>query len=251
MPEIIIDGKKVFYREKGSDGKVLLFVHGAGGNSLHWMAVEQPDGWRSFAVDLPGHGLTEGLPRDSIQGYADWLAAVIETLGVKPVLAGHSMGGAIAMALALSKPELLLSGLVLVGTGAKLGVSPAILELCRSGDAAATADLIAQIAYGPLPSREKVQEWNREFGPAECRAYLADFTACNNFDIRGRLSEITLPALIICGSEDRLTPPKFSRYLSDHLAGAVFEEIPQAGHMLMLEQPFLFNQALASFCSRF
>jgi pimeloyl-ACP methyl ester carboxylesterase len=250
LPEIIIDGEKVFYREKGSGEKLLLFVHGAGGNSLHWMTVEQPDGWRSLAVDLPGHGLTEGLPRDSIQGYAEWLAAVIQALGVQPVLAGHSMGGAIAMALALNRPEF-LSGLVLVGTGAKLGVSPAILELCHSGDAAGTAELIAQIAYGPLPSRERVQEWNKEFGPAHCHAYLADFTACNNFDIRGRLSEITLPALIICGSEDRLTPPKFSRYLSDHLADSVLVEIPQAGHMLMLEQPSLFNRSIASFCSRF
>jgi pimeloyl-ACP methyl ester carboxylesterase len=249
VPEININGETVFYRRNGSGGKMLLFVHGAGGNSLHWLATEQPEGWQALAVDLPGHGRTGGEPSDSIQGYADWLAAFIETLGEKPVLAGHSMGGAIAQTLALTKPKL-LSGLVLAGTGARLGVSPAILELCRSGDAAAVAQLISDSAYGPLTAQEKVREWNREFGLAGCYTYLADFTACNSFDIRERLGEITLPVLVICGSEDRLTPPKYSRYLAEHLADAVFEEIPQAGHMLMLEQPLLFNRALATFCSR-
>jgi pimeloyl-ACP methyl ester carboxylesterase len=250
MPEIIINGEKVFYREKGGGEKVLLFIHGAGGNSLHWLATEQPAGWRSLAVDLPGHGRSDGLPRDSIWVYADWLAAFVKTLPGKPVLTGHSMGGAIAMALALTSPGMAL-GLVLAGTGAKLGVSPALLDLCRSGDATAVAKLLDKSAYGPLTSPEKVQEWNREFAPADCSTYLADFTACNSFDVRGRLSDITLPTLVICGSEDQLTPPKYSRYLADQLVNAEFEEIPQGGHMLMLEQPNLFSKAIAIFCLRF
>jgi len=250
MPQITLAGEKVFYSHKGNGEKTLLLVHGAGGNSRHWQATAQPDGWQVLAVDLPGHGQTEGEPRDRIQGYADWLAAFIEALSGKPLLVGHSMGGAIAMAMALTRPELIF-GLVLVGTGAKLGVSPAIMELCHQGDAAAVADLIAGSAYGTSTSQQQVLEWGRAIGLPDCRSYLADFTACNNFDIRDRLAEITLPALVLCGSEDRLTPLKFSRYLADHLTGSVYAEIPAAGHMVMLEQPLLFNRAVADFCRRF
>jgi len=248
MPETVVYGEPVFYRQKGHGEKFILFVHGAGGNSLHWLAVEPPAGWLALFLDLPGHGSSAGAPQDSIEGYAGWLTDFIEKWGEKPVLAGHSMGGAIALALALSRPEL-VSGLILVGAGAKLGVSPAIMELCREGNAA-VAELVAKWAYGPLPSREKIQAWGRAFGVAACEAYLADFTACNAFDVRERLAEIALPALVVCGSEDRLAPPKYSHYLAEHLLDASLVEIPQAGHMVMLEQPTLFNTALSAFCRR-
>jgi len=250
VPETVVCGETVFYFQKGRGEKSLLFIHGAGGNSLHWLATEPPVGWRMLALELPGHAQSAGVPRDSIEGYAAWLAAFIEILAEKPVLAGHSMGGAIALALALSSPEL-VSGLVLIGTGAKLAVSPAIMELCREGKAAAVAELLAKWAYGPLSPPEKVQEWSKEFSLVDCRAYLADFTACNGFDVRERVAEIYLPALVVCGSEDCLTPPRYSRYLVDNLADASLAEIPNAGHMVAMEQPALFNAALSAFCRRF
>ena len=64
-----------------------------------------------------------------------------------------------------------------------------------------------------------------------------DFLACKAFDDRERLNEIQQPALIICGSEDKMTPVRFSQFLIDDLPDARLEIIPNAGHMVMLEQP--------------
>jgi pimeloyl-ACP methyl ester carboxylesterase len=74
-----------------------------------------------------------------------------------------------------------------------------------------------------------------------------DFLACNQFDIRNRLSEIKLPTLVVCGEEDQLTPVKYSKYLHEAVTGSRLVLIPRAGHMVMSEQPDPFNRALLSF----
>ncbi|MBS4031789.1 MAG: alpha/beta hydrolase [Clostridiales bacterium] len=247
MPQISVYGQPAFYRTSGEGPKAVMFLHGAGGNSLHWLGTEPPTGWRVIAVDLPGHGNSGGDPRNGIFQYADWVAEFIRTLGERPVLAGHSMGGAVAMTVALSVPEL-LKGLILVGTGAKLGVSPMILNLCQGNSTLEIEDLMAKMAYGSLPTWEQIKDWYQLFGQATCQAYFADFTACDRFDIRERVSEISLPTLVVCGSEDRLTPKKYSQYLASQIPKARLVEIPEAGHMVMLEQAKLFNLAVKEFC---
>ena len=78
----------------------------------------------------------------------------------------------------------------------------------------------------------------------------ADFAACDAFDVRSRLSEIRAPTLIVCGAEDKMTPPKYSEYLTQNIAGAEFHLIENAGHMVMLERPEEFNRVLLDFlCS--
>ena len=191
MPQINVFGQPAFYRINGEGPKTVMFLHGAGGNSLHWLGTEPPIGWRTISVDLPGHGHSGGDPRNGVFQYADWVAEFIRTLGEEPVLAGHSMGGAIAMAVALSVPEL-LKGLILVGTGAKLGVSPMILDVCRGTSTVQIEELMGKMAYGSLPTWEQIQDWYRIFGQATCQAYFADFTACDNFDIRAKVNEISL-----------------------------------------------------------
>jgi len=247
MGEIVVQGSQAFYRDQGKGDKAVLCLHGAGGNSLHWMEVAPPSGWRLLALDLPGHGQSAGAPYDTISGYARWVADFVEKRGERLVLCGHSMGGAIAMKVALEQPEL-LEALVLVGTGARLSVAPAILDVCRAGDAPRVQELVSGWAFSPLVGVEKIRDWYSRFGHSDCTAYLADFTACNGFDIRNRLGEINQPALVVCGDSDRLTPLKYSRYLVENLPKARLAEIPEAGHMVMLEQPDLFNAALAEFC---
>jgi pimeloyl-ACP methyl ester carboxylesterase len=78
----------------------------------------------------------------------------------------------------------------------------------------------------------------------------ADYLACDRFDVLERLGEIDCPTHVICGDEDQLTPPKFSNYLVEHIQGANFELISSAGHMVMLEQPERFAQALLAFLQK-
>ncbi len=247
MGEVTVRNKKAFYRERGFGDKDILLIHGAGGSSLHWMSVEPPQQWRVLAVDLPGHVQSQGEASDSIDEYAAWVIEFIDKMSICPVLAGHSMGGAIALAVALKRPDL-LKGLALVSTGARLGVAPAILELCQRGNAIAVEEMLAKWAYGPQVGLEQIRDWYRQFGQTSCDTYFADFTACNRFDERSKLGDIRLPSLIVCGSDDRLTPLKYSQFLAENIPGARIVDIPYAGHMVMLEQPALFNKAIADFC---
>ncbi|MCW3489206.1 alpha/beta fold hydrolase [Dethiobacter alkaliphilus] len=250
MTQLVVEGVSAHFAVRGSGDKTLFLIHGAGGNSLHWMETEPPPGWRLVAPDLPGHGKSGGSAMKDITDYARWVGTAIKELGGCDLLAGHSMGGAITMTVALQQPEL-LRGIILVGTGAKLGVSDILLDLCRGGAVAKIEDMLAKVAYGPVPGWEQIKEWYRIFGSATPQAYLRDFSACNHFDIRLQLKAIRLPALIVCGKADRLTPFKYSEYLAEHLEDARLEGIPDAGHMVMLEQPEHFNRILADFCAQY
>jgi pimeloyl-ACP methyl ester carboxylesterase len=245
--EIMVGGTPAHVETRGQGTKTLLFVHGAGGTGQHFMMVKPPDGWRLVTIDLPGHGYTGGEARDDIFSYADWVAECVREIGGCDVLAGHSMGGAITMALALIQPQR-LRGLILISTGARLGVSQAILDLCHKGSTIKVAEHLAKYAYGPLTPMTQIRQWYQIFGTTTCQTYLRDFTACQHFDIRERLGEITLPTLVVCGLDDRLTPYKFSEFLASHLTNAQLHGIPAAGHMVMLEQPEPFNLAVADFC---
>jgi len=76
---------------------------------------------------------------------------------------------------------------------------------------------------------------------------LGDFEACYAFDVRDRLGAIRVPALVVVGSEDRMTPPRFAEYLCDHLAGARLVVVASAGHSAPLERPREVNQAIREF----
>jgi len=227
----------------------LLLIHGAGGSGEIWQdQVGFFQGRHSlFRIDLPGHGGSAPRGEDRIGAYAQWVRLTCETLfGKSPfILIGHSMGGAIVLELALN-PLSGLTGLVLVGTGAKLAVTRAIFQML-SEDPEAFFQSIDQFSFSPSAPpaiRERFIAVTRQCPPA---VIYNDFQACDHFDVRNRLSEIKLPTLVLCGEEDQLTPIKSSRYLHESIAGSRLALIPRAGHMVMTEQPDLLNIALMAF----
>src|SRR4051812_30248714 len=108
---------------------VTLVIHGAGGSHLDWPAeIRRMPELNAIIIDLPGHGKSTGAGRNSVGAYASDVLALLDALKLqKVILAGHSMGGGIALLLALQHPDRVL-GLILVGTGAKLGVHPDLLS---------------------------------------------------------------------------------------------------------------------------
>lgn len=235
--------------EGRGDKPPLVLIHGAGGTHLHWPAtLRRLNGFRVFALDLPGHGKSEGPGRQTIPAYGDAVLAWMDAVGLRrAVIGGHSMGGAIAQILALGHPERVI-GLLLVGTGARLRVAPAILENAASEATFSQAvDTVVQWAFSPTASPRLVEVAAQRWAEVRPAVLHGDFLACDRFDIMERLPEINVPALVICGEDDRLTPVRYAQFLAERLPQAELVVIPQAGHMVMLEQPAAVTQAVERF----
>jgi len=237
MPFAQIGEQALFYTVIRRGGPALILIHGAGGSHLHWpAALRRMPGATVYAVDLPGHGRSEGPGREHIEDYVADIVRFMDAVGVsRGVLVGHSMGGAIAQMTALMAPER-VAGLVLVGTGARLRVAPALLDGILQ-DARGALALITEWAWGPEADPAMVARGRQMMARVNPRVVWGDFAACDRFDIRERVGEITAPTLVITGSEDRMTPPKFGQWLAERIPGARFVLVEGAGHMVMLEKP--------------
>jgi len=240
MPFAFVEGSKAHYVHRQpipARHPAVLFIHGAGGTHRHWLyqARSLPQA-PSCAVDLPGHGRSLGTGYDSIAAYADWLIAFMNAVGLpRAVLVGHSMGGAIALDVALRFPAW-VAGLGLVATGAKLRVVPAILEGIQR-DPEAAVELISTFAYGPEASPEIVRLGRHQMRATPPAVLYRDMLACDQFDARDRLGAIRAPSMVLCGTQDAMTPAKYSSYLRDHVQGAALHLVEGAGHMVMVERP--------------
>lgn len=221
----------------------VFYIHGSGYTQDSFRAqAEEFSG--SDALSLPGH--PQGEPLTSVGDMAEWFDKYIQWTGVdKAVVAGNSLGGAIAMVWALQHPDR-VAGLILIGTGARLRVGQQIFDMLDR-EWPASIPKFAEYAVSPeAPAalRERVEQWHRTVGQ---KATRADYAACNEFDIMSRLSEITAPTLILVGSEDALTPPKYARYLKENIAGSTLVEVPGAGHIVMAQRPDAVNAAIGKF----
>jgi pimeloyl-ACP methyl ester carboxylesterase len=155
----------------------------------------------------------------------------------KVVLAGHSMGGAIALMMALEHP-LRTHSLILLGTGARLRVHPDFLAGSASqANFPSVVEMVIDWGFSPQASSRLVELATRRMMEIPHWVLHGDFKACDGFDVTMRLDEVTCPTLVICGEHDRLTPLRYAHFLVDQIKGAKLEIIPGSGHMVMLEKP--------------
>jgi pimeloyl-ACP methyl ester carboxylesterase len=230
----------------------VVLIHGAGGSHLDWPPeLRRMPGQHVYALDLPGHGKSEGLGRQSISAYMDALLAWLDAMHIdRAVLIGHSMGSAIAMTTGLEHPER-TAGLVLVGSGARLRVLPEILENTSSSLTFQKAiDTILQKSYSPSAEPHLRSLTARQLEATRNAVLHGDYQACNSFDIMERVCEIQAKTLMICGADDEMTPPRYAQYLARQIPNAQLAIIPDAGHMVMLEQPQAVAVAVMNFLPR-
>lgn len=226
----------------------IVFIHGSGDSARIWRLQVEELGkdHQVAAIDLPGHGeRADTLPEKvTVQDYAKAAHGIIqdELQFDYPIIAGHSLGGVIAVTMALEYGAE-LGGLILIGTGARLRVHPSLLEEAQTAPQQAKRQLtelaVIQSNVGTLAQtllHEQVTP-----GP---NILYRDLAACNAFDCMARMHEISRPTLIICGADDRMTPVKYSQFLHDHMKSATLCVIANAGHYVMREQPEQVNQAI-------
>ena len=226
----------------------IILIHGAGGNHLSWppQLRRLPD-QRIFAPDLPAHGKSEGIGRHTIEDYVqDVLEFMSELKIYSAILVGHSMGSAVALSAAIHFPKR-VTALGLIGSGVRLRVAPALLRASSDPSTFASAVRMINDASFSSQSSQIMELSTQRMMETRPTVLYGDLMACDAFDAMDQLSKLARPTLIICGSEDKMTPLGHSEFLREHIAGARLEVVPNAGHMVMLEQPDLVSGLLADF----
>jgi len=234
------------------DAPPVVLIHGAAGNHLSWPPeIRRLPGCRVYALDLPGHGKSNGHVEQSIDRYAQQVYAWLLEMDLHRVtLVGHSMGGAIAKTLAHQHPHR-ITKLVLIGTGVRLPVSPQIMENIANPVTMQNAlDAILKWSFYPETSPALVKLAGQRLAEVRQSVFQGDFIACQGFNGMDWIEAIAQPTLVLCGEQDKMTPLRYSQYLAGKIPRATLEVIPEAGHMVMLEQPERVAGALLAFVER-
>ena len=236
----------------------LVFAHGAGLDHS-WFGLQSRyfgyHGRNVLAVDLPGHGRSEGPPIATIAGMVDWVFAMLDTLKIrKASIVGHSMGSFIALEAAARSPER-IERIALIGTAYPMKVGEGFLDAARRNDAAAydMETIWGHAPRVPLGGNPNPGMWMygdtlarlARLGPG---VLYNDLKACNEYaDGLQAAAKVTCPALFILGRRDVMTPPKAAGQLATSIKGAKVVTVDFSGHSLMAEAPDATLDALIAF----
>ena len=248
----LIDGHTVNAANGGrahvAGRRLAVFVHGAGLDHTvwalqsRWLAFR---GWNVLAVDLPGHGRSDGAPLTDIGAMADWVIKVVGAAGAtSAALVGHSMGSLIALEAAARSPAR-VDTLLLIGTAATMPVHPDLLAAAAANSQDAI-DMVNLWGYGyraGLGGSAAPGVWMTGAGDSILKrarpgVLHADLRACNEYRTAlESAARVTAPTLIVAGELDQMTPLKNARLLGNALGGSRLVMLKGAGHMLLAEEP--------------
>ena len=235
--------------ENGSGGTPIVFLHGVGSDKSVWIPQLAHFGRsrRAVAFDYPGYGdsapAAAGTTRDD---FAAAILAGMDSLGIREAhICGLSLGGVIAIAIHAAAPGRCRS-LVLADTFAVHPDGQAIYDrsAAASADLRAMAEARVDVLIAQPAVRSEVVETMSRIDPA---AYLIGAEAVWLADQRDRARDIKVPTLVLCGAEDKVTPPSLSRELVELIPGSRYVEIARSGHLTNLEQPTEFNRIVEEF----
>jgi pimeloyl-ACP methyl ester carboxylesterase len=241
-------------QDPGTALPAVLWLHGAGMDRTIWMiAARDPRlaACTSLAVDLPGHGRSAASGCGSIGAYARFVTDLLDELGIAAVrLVGHSMGALIGLEMLARRPER-LTAVVLAGAATTMPVNPALIQAARH-DLPRAARMIATYAVSPASRLAAAALPGIRIGGgsvallanSKAGVLAADLGACDAFACEVQRSPV--PALVVTGARDRMVPAKRGRELAAAL-DAETTEIEGAGHLMMLERPSAFADAVVPF----
>jgi pimeloyl-ACP methyl ester carboxylesterase len=199
---------------------------------------------------LPSHYNSDEFEELNLEVYTDIVKRLIEVLKLRTViLAGHSLGGAIIQNLYHQSPNK-ISGLILVGTGGRLRVSPSILDTLKKNHSKYLETLFVG-SFSRFTNKDLIKEAMEEASKVSAKVTYTDFSICNNFDMLDKVHMIEVPCLIIVGNEDNLTPVKYSEFFHKKIKLSELSIIKDAGHMVMIEKSKEVNRAIKNFIIKY
>lgn len=254
QPAYVYTGGKPFDATKPN----VVFIHGSANDHSVWTWQARyfaHHGWNAMAVDLPGHGRSFGEAKSSIGGYADWIANLLDNGAIrKAALVGHSMGSLIALECAMRHGER-VSQLALLGTSVPMPVADVLLDAARQQPGEAF-DMInvwghaPHLKWGrnPSPGTSSMMAYRRLLEQSRPGVLATDLAACRAYtpDDAG-FAKINMPALVISGTRDLMTPPKAAQALVQRIAGCRNVVLDEVGHAMMQEAPGKTIDALKGF----
>lgn len=250
--EFVLEGRCVYAgtggRERDPAAPAIVLLHGAGMDHTVFAAQARAlahHGRNVLAFDLPGHGRSEGPPRDSIGALADWVLAAATAAGAERFrVAGHSMGALVALETA-ARGGARVEALALIGFAPEMRVHPDLLAAASGGKHAAVElmtgwSFAAQGRLGAArtPGVFLPGSALRLLERADPRSLALDLAACDAY--RGAADsagKIRCPVLLLLGGADRMTPPARARSFAAGFADARVVVLPGAGHLLTIEEP--------------
>ncbi|HEY2797359.1 MAG TPA: alpha/beta fold hydrolase [Thermoanaerobaculia bacterium] len=259
--ELTWKGQTARVRETGPGsgaGPAVVLVHGYPLDGAMWSGVARllSRRFRVLKPDLPGRGETAAESGGTIADYADFLEAILRELPAPVGLAGFSMGGYATLALLERRPER-LGAVALVDTRAsaddeagKAKREEAIATVRSETGVPAIADAMVPRLLAPasLANRDLVERVQRIIRRQPPKTVEADLTAMRDRpDRRGELAGVAIPALVVVGDQDALTPPPDSELMAGTIPGARLVTIPGAGHLTPMERPGAVAAALDEF----
>jgi pimeloyl-ACP methyl ester carboxylesterase len=234
--------------------KTILLIHGAGMSARSWALQLQglSLGHQVLAIDLPGHGASDPIAEASLESYTDAACTLLTTLGIGPVfVAGHSLGGSVALALAARRPEL-VKGLVLISSCAKTpqssGTFKALLgSLPVPFGRMMFSSTARSFLFALSATNNAVQLALKDLRNCRPETVRKDMAAAEAMNLENVAQNLRTPTLILCGTSDIVTPLRLSEKLTELIPGALLHVVEQAGHMLPLEAPERVNQEILAF----
>jgi pimeloyl-ACP methyl ester carboxylesterase len=260
--ELTVSGRKVHAATGGrpfdAAKPTLVFIHGAGCDHTVWQLPARWFAWHGssvLAVDLPGHGRSEGPTLTSVGDLARWVGALLDAAGVcQAALIGHSMGGSIALESAAAMPDR-ITRIGLLGTAAAVPVHRDLLGAAHEAPERAYQMMTAWAHGGaaklgghPVPGLWMTGGTLALFARNEPGVLHTDLAACNAWTSGPEAArKVRCPALVVIAANDIMTSPKNGRELAGLIPGSRIVTLPDCGHMLVAEAPDALLDTLIGF----